>query len=101
MYSEHQEEYRRMNTGAWATEDKEHCPCRGAGWCLSDLDTWHRCPVHGRGKMHPKMRDLYEEECAENERAWKEDPVVISDIVVVGKPLTSPPQRANSDDLPF
>lgn len=30
------------------------CGCRGAGWILSDWDTWTPCPAHP-GKPHPEM----------------------------------------------
>ena len=44
---------RELNSGAWADVDPARCPCRN-GWLLSDLDTWHRCPVHGQGVPHPE-----------------------------------------------
>jgi len=31
------------------------CGCRGSGWYLSGVDTWHACPVHHRkGQRHPE-----------------------------------------------
>lgn len=30
--------------GDWCEYDANECPCRGRGWMLSDLDTWHACP---------------------------------------------------------
>ena len=46
--------YRELESGMWASVLPSDCPCRGQGWLLSDLDTWHRCPVHGRGVPHPE-----------------------------------------------
>lgn len=46
--------YREMETGAWAEIVPEDCPCHGSGWATSDLDTSHRCPIHGRGVPHPE-----------------------------------------------
>ena len=48
------EAYRELESGAWATHHPSDCPCRGRGWIASDLDTWHRCPIHGRGVPHPE-----------------------------------------------
>ena len=47
------EEFRYLESGQWAEEDPKECPCNGSGWLLSDLDTWHRCPTHGKGKPCP------------------------------------------------
>jgi len=43
-----QENYFReyANPGAWQREDPDECGCRGTGWFLSQLDTWHPCRVH-------------------------------------------------------
>jgi hypothetical protein len=32
----------------------EECRCNGGGWILSDVDTWHKCPDHFRGQLHPE-----------------------------------------------
>ena len=49
-----QEIYNAWCSGMWATEPKEDCPCRGYGWGLSDVDTWHKCPRHNNGQPHPE-----------------------------------------------
>lgn len=50
-----QDEYRYMESGQWAERNPLTCPCRGGGWLLSDLDTWHKCPVHKHeGMGHPE-----------------------------------------------
>jgi len=52
------EAYRELESGAWATHHPSDCPCRGRGWIASDLDTWHRCPIHGRGVPHPETEEF-------------------------------------------
>lgn len=32
----------------------EDCACRGGGWILSQIDTWHQCPDHYTGQRHPE-----------------------------------------------
>jgi hypothetical protein len=50
----------QMHVGAieagWSsTEDPETCACHGGGWILSQLDSWHACPVHHvKGQRHPE-----------------------------------------------
>lgn len=46
--------YDDFNSGYWAEEDPEHCRCNGSGWALSDLDTWHMCPIHFKNQIHPE-----------------------------------------------
>ena len=48
-----QEIFRQLESGAWADMDITLCPCRG-GWLLSDFDTFHCCPFHGKGVPHPE-----------------------------------------------
>lgn len=45
--------YDNMQSGLWAEVNPTSCPCRGNGWLLSQVDTWHRCPVHGQGVPSP------------------------------------------------
>ena len=49
-----QQEFNELQTGNWAEQNPSKCPCRGRGWLLSDLDTWHQCPVHGSGAPYPE-----------------------------------------------
>lgn len=42
-----------LNRGNWANINPAKCPCRGLGWMLSNYDTWHQCPYHGKGVPHP------------------------------------------------
>ena len=58
-----QAEYDYMQSGQWADSDPKVCPCRGAGWLLSDLDTWHKCPRHHTSDTrHPD--DDYDDDSA-------------------------------------
>lgn len=53
--SELQAHYEMMRTGCWADPDKSHCPCGGCGYALSEVDTWHECPIHHvAGEHHPE-----------------------------------------------
>ena len=49
-----QQEFRDLESGHWAEINPSRCPCHGSGWLCSDLDTWHRCPIHGHGVPHPE-----------------------------------------------
>ena len=50
--SELQQYYDHFKTGYWATI--KNCACRGTGWHLSDVDTWHKCPIHFTNQPHPE-----------------------------------------------
>jgi hypothetical protein len=41
-----QDYYNSFSEGYWADPDKKVCGCRGSGYALSDVDTWHKCPYH-------------------------------------------------------
>ena len=47
-------EYAGYESGSWARTNPSECPCGGRGWFFSDLDTTHRCPLHGGGVPHPE-----------------------------------------------
>lgn len=64
--SELQAYYDNFRTGYWATESAEDCPCHGRGYALSEVDTWHKCPVHHAGQLSPEDLDgLYESGASE------------------------------------
>lgn len=46
-------DYAQLQSGNWALMSPRLCPCRGGGWFLSDLDTYHRCPIHGLDAQDP------------------------------------------------
>jgi hypothetical protein len=35
--------------------DAADCRCHGGGWLLSEVDTWHKCPDHFTGQIHPEV----------------------------------------------
>ena len=51
--SELEQYYRDFCSGAWAERDPKDCLCRGRGWALSEVDTWHKCPAHYTNQPHP------------------------------------------------
>ena len=50
----YQDYYREMEGGGWALLNPSECPCKGYGWVLSSLDSWHLCRLHGHGVPHPE-----------------------------------------------
>jgi hypothetical protein len=52
--SELQAYYDNFRAGYWARQDANECRCHGGGWALSEVDTWHKCPVHFHGQTHPE-----------------------------------------------
>lgn len=60
-YSELAAYYQDFRSGYWAHPNASECRCKGSGWALSEVDTWHPCPIHHiRGQCHPE--DAIEEE---------------------------------------
>ena len=74
--SEQQQYYNAFRTGYWANPDANRCRCRGSGWALSEVDTWHECPIHYKGQIHPESYDGeegWEEANQESMRRWEEE----------------------------
>ena len=46
--------YEAANSGLWETLNPYECGCRGSGWFLSDVDTWHKCHTHNPKASHPE-----------------------------------------------
>ena len=65
-------EMRELNAGSWAEPSYIACPCRH-GWFLSDLDTWHRCPFHGRDVPHPEDEQAQFDYAAHQIRMLRQD----------------------------
>ncbi len=42
-----------FKTGYWAHPVASECLCRGSGWALSEVDTWHKCREHYEGQRDP------------------------------------------------
>lgn len=52
--SEYSQYYADSCAGSFASLDADECGCHGHGYFLSEVDTWHRCPVHYvAGQGHP------------------------------------------------
>jgi len=50
--------YDSFASSAWAHPEAEKCACRGRGYALSEVDTWHECPEHFvPGQPHPEEYD--------------------------------------------
>lgn len=77
----------------WCDRDESKCGCKGSGYFLSELDTWHECPAHFvEGQRHPEDDS--------------EDPVadaVASLLCFFYRlhPITFKVDTANDDDIPF
>jgi hypothetical protein len=72
--SEYETYYREVCTShAWADHDADDCGCKGRGWWLSEIDTWHACPFHGKGVPHPEYPESEDLEAAPD---WVPPPLV-------------------------
>jgi len=67
----------------WASHNAAECGCKGHGWALSDVDTWHECPIH-KGMPHPES-----------------EPEEPSDEQVEASQEAAMAAAFESDDLPF
>lgn len=86
--SELQAYYDSFRTGYWAHPDADRCPCRGRGWALSEVDTWHTCPIHYNGQPGP---DDYPDESAGAEDTIPAPPPFVPE----GAPAS------DEEDIPF
>ncbi len=77
--SELQQYYDDFRSGYWADPDPEICDCRGSGYALSEVDTWHECPIHYNGQIHPESYPDSEEEWEDNRQALIEAGVMMED----------------------
>lgn len=117
-----QDEFNEFSRGYWADPDPKLCLCRGSGYALSDLDTWHKCPYHCTPTTrHPeddyddeeRREELYggdSAQCLEgdNTNPNEEKPKMPDDItdeelaeleIKYAPPAPSPP--LTDDEIPF
>ena len=95
--SEYANYYKSFCQGHWATEDAETCLCRGGGWVSSELDTWHQCPIHYKGQLHPEYRDnATEADDLESQARWQAELAKERDEMPTAK---FPP--LGPDEIPF
>ena len=66
--SEHELYYSNFSTGYWAKKNPKECPCKGHGWVLSEVDTWHKCRLHFQNQPHPEAECESPEACEEESR---------------------------------
>lgn len=75
--SEQQAYYEAFRTGYWADPDPAFCRCRGRGWALSEVDTWHQCHIHYKGQRHPEDEPLSYDDIPAHQRCdfdvWPND----------------------------
>ncbi|HEV8529961.1 MAG TPA: hypothetical protein VGT00_00930 [Methylomirabilota bacterium] len=90
--SELQQYYDAFRTGYWAVSNAEECPCRGSGWALSEVDTFHKCPIHFDGQRSPEEAEFDDGE----DVAAAPFP---APAVVVPAPVASLP--VSDDEIPF
>ena len=60
--SELQAYYESVCIGYWAHPKENRCPCKGSGWFVSEVDTFHKCRYHYKGQ--PNNED--------SEEVWNE-----------------------------
>lgn len=108
--SEYETYYREVAcSSTWAHPDADHCGCRGSGWWLSELDTWHDCPFHyEKGQPHPEDDlEVHEAWAARKEMVaagWQEPKVVEAPPrLKVGERFGTPvyADMFEDDDIPF
>lgn len=88
--SELQHYYDNFRAGSFARLHPARCGCGGTGYALSQVDTWHECPVHYiAGQRHPE--DDGPDEC---------DTVTV-DARTAAALAAVTPDEVNEDDIPF
>jgi len=86
--SELQAYYDAFRTGYWAHPDADRCPCHGSGWALSEVDTWHKCPIHYNGQAHPEDYEF-------------EAPAGEVEDTIPSPPPAPASEAPTDDDIPF
>jgi hypothetical protein len=86
--SEQRGYYDNFRMGSFARSAFDKCGCRGSGYALSEVDTWHQCPLHYTGQRHP--------EDFEGERA-----LAVNDPAMVEALAAITPAEINPNDIPF
>ncbi len=97
-----QDYYDEFRMGYWADPDPKVCLCRGSGYALSDVDTWHECPIHfKKGQRHPE--DPYPDEMPSPEEMKAVMDECNRNDPPEGEPCPSPEpyKPLTDDDIPF
>jgi hypothetical protein len=99
IMSELEQYYEAVCTGYWADEDPAHCGCKGRGWMLSELDTWHQCPVHGAGARHPE--DAFDDDTVVTSNDFLREAASADLDEVHSFTVTPGTDEEEEDDIPF
>lgn len=87
-----QDIYDQFRTGFWADRDPAVCLCHGTGYALSDVDTWHACPVHFvPGQSHPEDAPYEDDDTNEG----------LTDVALMATVTPAVLTVADEDDIPF
>lgn len=90
--SELEHYYNNFRAGSFERRDPDKCRCRGTGYALSEVDTWHKCPVHYTpGQRHPE--DDHDE--------IDTTTVEVLDARTIAAMAAVTPAVINEDDIPF
>jgi hypothetical protein len=102
MYDEYSQYYENCCcSNSWAAEDSSICGCKGKGWWLSELDTWHQCPCHGKDVPHPESYDYEEDLQVEVEAEAKQSGMTLKEYLD-SLALTNKTNIIDNDDgIPF
>lgn len=107
--------FNEFSQGYWADPDPKQCGCRGTGYALSDLDTWHKCPYHATPTTRHPEDDYGDEErreaaqCLEVVPNPEEKPKMLPDDVTDADKIAceftpapaAPRPPLTDDDIPF
>lgn len=107
-----QAEYNEFCQGYWADPDPKQCRCRGSGYALSDLDTWHQCPYHWTKQTRHPEEDWGDEpnpdqslvvDTNPQEKPKMPEDITEQDMIDAEfKPASPPPaEPLNDEDIPF
>lgn len=100
--SELQTYYRNFCTGYWADPDADKCRCKGHGYALSEVDTWHACPYHHKaGQKHPEDERTQEEYDADLEAARQEGERRAAELAAQAALAPTLTPNGPDDDIPF
>lgn len=78
------------NSSTWAHTDPSLCGCRGGGWWCSEVDTWHKCPIHKPNACHPEYYSLED---------FEDDPAPVQSFAPDHEKGYAPDYEDN--DIPF
>jgi hypothetical protein len=102
--------YEAVQSGSFSDPDPKACGCRGSGWFLSELDTWHACPEHNDGQPCPdydepefyaEQLDRYNKAKAEGTDPRKVEEEALAQMVKAGAESMSRFEDICDGDVPF